>query len=86
MHIFKPIKINKWEGPIKRDWSRAVAEVTESGRLVQRSFWRAFRRNAEGYNDESLIPSDLSAWYDDSDDEKETVEEVDSDVQEGLGS
>ena len=43
------------------------------------------RENAEGDIDESLIPSGLSAWYDDSDDEEETVEEVDSDVQEGLG-
>ena len=71
---------------IQRDWNRAAAEISESGRLVQRSFWRAFRRNAEGDIDESLIPEELLAWYDDTEDEEETVEEVDSDVQEGVGA
>ena len=52
------------------------------GRLIQRSFWRAFRRNAEGDVDESLIPSSLLAWYEGSDDEEDTVDEVDSDVEE----
>ena len=49
--------------------------------MVQRSFWRAFRRNAEEDIDESLIPSDLLAWYQDSDDEADTVEEQESDVE-----
>ena len=57
---------------------REAFEVTP---LVQRSFWKAFRRNAEGDIDESLIPASLLAWYEGSDDEEETVDEVDSDVE-----
>ena len=66
---------------IKRDWERATREVSQDGRLVQRSFWRAFRRDANGNIDESLIPTDLLAWYEDSDDEEDTVEEIDGDVE-----
>ena len=46
---------------------------------MQRSFWRAFRRNGEGDVDESLIPSDVLAWY--GEDDEETVEEVESVVE-----
>ena len=66
---------------IKRDWSLATAEVSADGRLVQRSFWRAFRRNADGDIDETLIPRSLVAWYADSDDGEDTVEEVEEDVE-----
>ena len=41
-----------------------------------------FQRNEEGDIDESLIPQALLDWYDDTDDEEETVEEVESDVEE----
>ena len=61
-----------------RDWKLAVEEVSKDGRLVQRSFWRAFRRNAEGDVDEDLI---LKEWYN-SDSEEETVEELEGDVEE----
>ena len=61
---------------IKRDWIRATKEVSAGGRLIQRSFWRAFRRDANCDIDESLIPRELIAWYIDSDDEEDTVEEV----------
>ena len=66
---------------IKRDWDRATREVSEDGRLVQRSFWRAFRRDAVGDIDESLIPADQLAWYENSDDEEDTVEEFSDDVE-----
>ena len=66
---------------IQRDWGRAVSEVSEDGRLIQRSFWRAFRRDAAGDIDNALIPDSLLAWYEDSDDEEETVEGVESDVE-----
>ena len=65
---------------IKRDWGRAVREVSADGRLVQRNFWRAFRREANGDIDESLIPEELLAWYADSEDEEDTVEEIEDDV------
>ena len=65
---------------IQRDWKKAVEEVSQDGRLVQRSFWRAFRRNPAGDIDESLIPQDILDWYG-TDDEEETVEEVFSDVE-----
>ena len=64
------LKIQLEIAHIKRDWALATAEVSADGRLVQRSFWRAFRRNAEGDINESLIPESLVAWYADSDDEK----------------
>ena len=66
---------------IVRDWKLAVEEVSKDGRLVQRSFWRAFRRNAEGDVDEDLIPDALKEWYN-SDSEEETVEELEGDVEE----
>ena len=53
--------------------------MSEDGRLVQRSFWRAFRRNAEGDVDETLIPQAILDWY--GDDGEETEEEVESDVE-----
>ena len=48
--------------------------------VIQRSFWRAHRRNENGDIDESLIPADIRAWYVDSDDEEETISECESDV------
>ena len=66
---------------IKRDWERATREVSADGRLIQRSFWRTFERDARGDIDETLIPEDLVAWYANSEDEEDTVEEVEDDVQ-----
>ena len=37
--------------------------------------------HAVGDIDESLIPADLLAWYENSDDEEDTVEEVSDDVE-----
>ena len=44
-------------------------------RLIQRSFWRAHRRNEKRDIDHSLIPTDIQAWYIDSSDEEDTVSE-----------
>ena len=66
---------------ILRDYSKAVQEVS-TGRVIQRSFWRAHRRDENGDVDENLIPADIRAWYVDSSDEEETVSEHESDVEE----
>ena len=50
-------------------------------RLIQRCFVRALRRDKNGDIDNSLIPSDILAWYKDSDDEEDTFEECSSDVE-----
>ena len=70
----------KFHNHIKRDWVLATADVSADGRLVQWSFWRAFR-NAIGAIDESLIPQSLVACYEDSDDEEDIVEEIENDVE-----
>ena len=49
--------------------------------VIQRSFWRAHRRNENGDIDESSIPADIRAWYVDSDDEEETISECEGDVE-----
>ena len=65
---------------ILRDYAKAVAEVS-TDRVIQRSFWRAHRRDENGDVDEDLIPEDIKAWYVDSSDEEETVSEYESDVE-----
>ena len=65
---------------ILRDYSKAVEEVS-TPRVIQRSFWRAHRRDKNGDIDESLIPDDIRAWYVDSNDEEETVSEKYSDLE-----
>ena len=50
-------------------------------RVIQRSFWRAHRRNEKGDIDNSLIPIDIQEWYIDSSDEEETVSERESDLE-----
>ena len=65
---------------ILRDYALAVKEVS-TDRLIQRSFWRAHRRNEKGDIDHSLIPTDIQAWYTDSSDEEDTVSERESDLE-----
>ena len=65
---------------IIRDHARAVKEMSTS-RVIQRSFWRAHRRDSKGDVDESIIPQDILDWYTDSSDEEDTVPERDSDVE-----
>ena len=43
-------------------------------------FWRAYRRDASGDIDLSLILQDVRDWYDGSSDEEDTFEECESDV------
>ena len=57
---------------ILRDYALAVKEVS-TDRLIQRSFWRAHRRNEKEDIDHSLISMDIQAWYIDSSDEEDTV-------------
>ena len=66
---------------IKRDFCRATKDINEDGRTIQRSFWRALRRNETGDIDESLIPQSIRDWYEDSSDEEDTFQEVESDVE-----
>ena len=54
---------------ILRDYASAVKEVS-TDRVIQRSFWRAHRRNEKGDIDNSLIPIDIQEWYIDSSDEE----------------
>ena len=61
------------------DHSKAVEKVSMP-RVIQRSFWRAHRRDENRDIDESLIPDDIRAWYVDSSDEEETVSEQYSDL------
>ena len=65
---------------IIRDFKRACSEAC-TDRLIQRCFVRALRRDKNGDIDKSLIPSDILAWYEDSDDEEDTFEECSSDVE-----
>ena len=69
-----------FEEHILRDHAKAVAEVS-TDRVIQRSFWRAHRRDENGDIDETLIPADIKAWYVDSSDEEETVSECEGDVE-----
>ena len=51
---------------LKRDFEKAVEEVCHS-RTIQRSFIRAYSRDANGDVDTNLIPSQLLDWYSDED-------------------
>ena len=62
------------------DYALAVKEVS-TDRLIQRSFWRAHRRNEKGDIDHSLIPTDIQVWYIDSSDEEDTVSERESELE-----
>ena len=61
-----------------RDWKRACEEICHS-RTIQRYFMRALRRNASGDIDENLVPQEIREWYKDSEDEKQTSSESESD-------
>ena len=50
---------------LKRDFDAAVKNVCHS-RNIQRSFMRAYSRDANGDKDESLIPKEILDWYSDS--------------------
>ena len=56
-------------------------EVQSKNRVIQRSFWRAHRRNEKEDIDHSLISTDIQAWYVDSSDEEDTVSERESDLE-----
>ena len=85
LHSCQKRKLRSYPAPlcrehIVRDFKTMVQEVS-TDRMIQRCFWRTHRRDAQGEIDMSLIPSDIRAFYDDSDDEEDTFEERDSDVE-----
>ena len=57
-----------------------VQEVS-TGRMIQRCFWRAYRRDKNGGIDLSLIPKNICDWYASLSDEKDTFDEYDSDAE-----
>ena len=65
---------------IERDFDRMVQEVS-TGRMIQRCFWRAYRRDANGDIDLSLIPQGIRDWYESLSDEEDTFDERVSDVE-----
>ena len=75
-------KVPLCQNHTKRDFYKATTDINEDGRTIQRSFWRALRRNEYGDIDESLIPQAIKDWYDGYDDEEDTFVEVKSDVDE----
>ena len=60
-----------------RDDALAVTEVS-TDRVIQRSFWRAHRRDEDGDIDEILIPDDIKTWYVDTSDDSEVDSEVEA--------
>ena len=80
LHSVQKRKMRSYPAPrcrehIVRDFKRMVGEVS-TGRMIQRCFWRAYRRDASGDIDLSLIPQDVRDWYDGSSDEEDTLKNV----------
>ena len=48
--------------------------------MIQRCFWRAYRRDANGDIDLDLIQQSIRDWYEDSSDEEDTFDECEDDV------
>jgi len=65
---------------IVRDWNRACDEVCHH-RTIQWCFMRAYRRDADGNIDESLVPKAIREWYVNTEDEQDTTSESDSDCE-----
>ena len=59
-------KIPRHTGHLVRDFDLAV-ERALTDRAIQRSFMRAYSKNADGDVDETLIPQEIQDWYSDSD-------------------
>ena len=65
---------------IVRDWNRACDGVCHH-RTMQWCFLRAYRWDADGDIDESLILKAIREWYVDTEDEQDTPSESDSDCE-----
>ena len=65
---------------IVRDWKRACDTVCHH-RTIQRCLMRALRRNANEDIDETLVPQSIRDWYENTDDENDTVSEHESDCE-----
>ena len=50
-------------------------------RMIQRCFWRAYRRNSKGDIDESLISGGNRSWYERTRNHNESDDECESDVE-----
>ena len=57
-----------------------VREIS-TPRMLQRCFYRAYRRDLNGDIDKSLIPSNILEFYANSEDEDDTASEEESDVE-----
>ena len=82
LHSSQKRKLRSYRAPlcrehIVRDFKQMVQEVS-TPRMIQRCFWRAYRRDEEGEIDESLIPQGVLDWYGE---EEENLEESDGDVE-----
>ena len=85
LHSCQKRKLRTYPAPrcrahIERDFKRMVQEVS-TGRMIQRCFWRAYRRDENGDIDLSLIPKDIRNWYASLSVEEDTFDEGDSDVE-----
>ena len=65
---------------IIRDWKLACDTVCHH-RTIQRCLMRALRRNTHEDIDETLVPQSIRDWYENTDDENDTVSEHESDCE-----
>ena len=82
LHSAQKRKMRTYPAPlctahIVRDWNRACEEVCHH-RLIQRCFMRALRRDENGDIDEDLIPESIRGWYDDGDDEQDSLSQYET--------
>lgn len=70
---------------LERDFKKAVKDVCHA-RTIQRSFVRAYSRDAKGDIDTTLIPSQLLDWYSDEEmsDGEENSDDIEWDSDTGL--
>ena len=85
LHSCQKRKLRSYPAPlcrehIERDFKRMVRAIS-TPRMLQRWFYRAYRRDLNGDIDKSLIPLDILDFYANSADEDDTVCEEESDVE-----
>ena len=54
-------------------------------RAIQRSFMRAYSKNAEGDTDLTLIPQELKDWYSDDSDFSDEEQSSDLEIDDSMG-
>ena len=85
LHSCQKRKLRSYPAPlcrehIERDFKRMVREIS-TPRMLQRCFYRAYRRDLNGDIDKNLIPSNILDFYANSEDEDDTASEEESDVE-----